>query len=38
MKIIMIGARGAGKSNISRRLLAKIKWPVLSTDLLISYE
>ena len=38
MNIVLVGMRGAGKSNISRRLSVLTKWPVLSTDLLISYE
>ncbi|MBF0622870.1 MAG: shikimate kinase [Magnetococcales bacterium] len=38
MNIALIGMRSTGKSNISRRLSVKTKWPVLSTDLLISYE
>lgn len=38
MNIVLIGMRGAGKSNISRRLSVMTKWPVLSTDLLIQYE
>ncbi|MES9963690.1 MAG: shikimate kinase [Candidatus Sedimenticola sp. 20ELBAFRAG] len=38
MNIVLIGMRGAGKSNISRRLSVMTKWPVLSTDLLIEYE
>jgi shikimate kinase len=38
MNIVLIGMRGVGKSNISRRLCLLTKWPVLSTDLLIEYE
>lgn len=38
MNIVLIGMRGVGKSNISRRLSLLTKWPVLSTDLLIEYE
>ncbi len=38
MNIVLIGMRGAGKSNISRRLSFLTKRPVLSTDLLIEYE
>lgn len=38
MNIVLIGMRGAGKSNISRRLSMLTKRPVLSTDLLIEYE
>ncbi|OSM06208.1 shikimate kinase [Magnetofaba australis] len=38
MNIALIGPRGAGKSNISRRLSMLTKWPVLCIDLLISYE
>ncbi len=38
MNIVIIGMRGAGKSNISRRLSVMTKRPVLETDLLISYE
>lgn len=38
MNIVLIGMRGAGKSNISRRLSVMTKWPVVSTDLLIQYE
>lgn len=38
MNIVLIGMRGAGKSNISRRLAFLTKRPVLSTDLLIEYE
>ena len=35
MNIIMIGMRGAGKSNVSRRLSVLTKRTVLSTDTLI---
>jgi shikimate kinase len=38
MNIVLIGMRGVGKSNISRRLSLLTKWPVVSTDLLIEYE
>ena len=38
MNLIMIGMRGAGKSNVSRRLAVLCKRPVLSTDLLIQYD
>ena len=38
MNVILIGLRASGKSNISRRLSILSKRPVLSTDLLISYE
>ena len=38
MNIIVIGLRGCGKSSVSRRLSVLTKCPVLSTDLLISYE
>ena len=38
MNLILIGMRGAGKSNISRRLSVMTKRPVLSTDLLIEYD
>nr|CRH07577.1 Shikimate kinase [Candidatus Magnetococcus massalia] len=38
MNIALIGMRGAGKSNISRRLSLFTKRPVLSTDLLVRYE
>lgn len=38
MNIVLIGMRGAGKSNISRRLSIMTKRPVLSSDLLIEYE
>lgn len=37
-KLALIGARGAGKSKISRKLSKKTSFPVFSTDLLISYE
>ncbi|MBF0588684.1 MAG: shikimate kinase [Magnetococcales bacterium] len=36
--IIVIGMRGAGKSNIARRLAVMTKRDVLAMDLLISYE
>jgi shikimate kinase len=38
MNIVLIGMRGCGKSNISRRLSVFTKRNVLSTDVLISYE
>lgn len=38
MNIAIIGMRGCGKSNISRRLSVLSKRPVFSTDALISYE
>ncbi len=38
MNLALIGMRGVGKSNISRRLAFVSKRPVLSTDLLIEYE
>lgn len=38
MNLILIGMRGAGKSNISRRLSVLTKRPVLSSDLLIEYD
>ncbi len=38
MNIVLIGMRGAGKSNISRRLSILTKRPVLSSDLLIKYD
>lgn len=38
MNIIMIGMRGAGKSNVSRRLSVLTKRPVMSTDTMIEYE
>lgn len=38
MNVALIGMRGVGKSNISRRLAFLTKRPVLSTDLLIEFE
>jgi shikimate kinase len=38
MNIVLIGMRGCGKSNLSRRLSVLTKRPVLATDLLVSYE
>lgn len=38
MNLALIGMRGVGKSNISRRLAFLTKRPVLSSDLLIEYE
>ncbi|MBF0196230.1 MAG: shikimate kinase [Planctomycetes bacterium] len=37
-KIAFIGARGAGKSKISRKLSKRCDLPVFSTDTLVSYE
>ncbi len=36
--VSVIGVRGAGKTNISRRIGLAVKRPVLSTDVLVSYE
>lgn len=36
--LALIGARGAGKSKISRKLAKLMNWQVFSTDSLISYE
>lgn len=36
--ISLIGMRGCGKSNVSRRLSAATKRPLLSTDVLIQYD
>lgn len=36
--ISLIGVRGCGKSNVSRRLAAATKRPLLSTDVLIQYD
>lgn len=36
--IALIGARGAGKSKLSRRLKKLCEHPVMSTDTLLSYE
>jgi len=38
MNIIIIGMRGAGKSNVSRRLAVLTKRAVLSSDTMIEYE
>lgn len=38
MNIIFIGARGAGKSKLSRALSKKIEYPVVSTDSIAVYE
>lgn len=38
MNIVIIGMRGAGKSNVSRRLAVLTKRQVYSTDALIEYE
>lgn len=38
MNIIIIGMRGAGKSNVSRRLSVLTKRTVLSSDTMIEYE
>lgn len=38
MHLIVIGMRGAGKSNLARRLSVMTKRPVLSSDLLIEYD
>lgn len=38
MNIVLIGMRGAGKSNISRRLSVLTKRDVVSSDLLIQYD
>ncbi|HEY9163469.1 MAG TPA: shikimate kinase, partial [Magnetovibrio sp.] len=38
MNIVVIGMRGAGKSNVSRRLSVLTKRTVLSSDTLIEYE
>ena len=38
MNIVLIGLRGCGKSSVSRHLSLLNRFPVLSTDLLISYE
>ena len=36
--ITIIGMRGAGKSNVSRRLSVLIKRPVFATDTMVEYE
>lgn len=38
VNVAIIGMRGAGKSNVSRRLGFLTKRPVLSTDVLVEYE
>lgn len=38
MNINLIGMRGVGKSNVARRLAVLTKRPVMSTDVLITYE
>ncbi|WP_407658885.1 shikimate kinase, partial [Leptospira soteropolitanensis] len=38
MNIIFIGARGAGKSKVSRSLSKKTDFPVVSTDSIAVYE
>lgn len=38
MNIVLIGPRGVGKSSVSRALSRLCRRPILSTDLLISYE
>lgn len=38
MNIIIIGMRGAGKSNVSRRLSVLTKRSVFSTDTMVEYE
>ncbi|MBF0251196.1 MAG: shikimate kinase [Alphaproteobacteria bacterium] len=38
MNLIIIGMRGAGKSNVSRRLSVLAKRTVMCTDVLIEYE
>lgn len=38
MNVILIGARGVGKSKVSRALSKKTEMPVLSTDSLAVYE
>ncbi|MCB1173037.1 MAG: shikimate kinase [Leptospiraceae bacterium] len=38
VNLALIGARGAGKSKLSRKLSKRIGWPLLSLDQLISYE
>lgn len=38
MNITIIGLRGAGKSNVSRRLSVHTKRPVLPTDVMVEYE
>ncbi len=38
VNVLIVGMRGAGKSNISRRVALLTKRPVLSTDVLVEYE
>lgn len=38
VNLVLIGLRGCGKSSVSRHLAQLSKRPLLSTDLLISYE
>ena len=38
MNLVIVGMRGAGKSNVSRRLALISKRPALSTDDLVRYE
>ena len=38
INLALIGARGAGKSKVSRKLSKLMDWPVFSTDSLITYE
>lgn len=38
MNIVLIGPRGVGKSSVGRDLSRLSRWPLLSTDLLISYD
>ena len=38
MNITVIGLRGAGKSNVSRRLSVLTKRPVFTTDTMVEYE
>ena len=38
MNVALIGMRGAGKSNVARRVGFQTKMPALSTDVLVNYE
>ena len=38
MRICLVGPRGAGKSRAARRLSVLLRRPVISTDVLVSYE
>jgi shikimate kinase len=38
MNLVIVGMRGSGKSNVSRRIALLTKRPVLSTDVLAEYE